>query len=84
MLNASINAFKYNFLSLSKRPDFQRSSVLQTISYGPYVFDNILCHDISAKQKVEFEYQDRNWQNKLLGLLVPEQRSFETFHRDKL
>lgn len=48
------------------------------------IFDNILYRDISTRQKVEFEYQDQNWQNRQLGLLVLEQRNFVTFHRDKL
>ena len=48
------------------------------------IFDKILCRGISAKQKVEFEYQGQNWRNTQLGLLVLERRNFVTFHLDKL
>jgi len=76
MFNTSVDPLENYFLTLSKMSFF--------IAIVSVIFDNILCHGISAKQKVEFEYQGQNWQNRQLGLLVVERRNFVTFHLDKL
>lgn len=76
MFNTSVDPLENYFLTLSKKSFF--------IAIVSVIFDNILCRGISAKQKVEFEYQGQNWRNRQLGLLVLERRNFVTFHLDKL